>query len=76
MHQPHKLADVGSTPVAVTKGGWCNGNITVSKTVVLGSNPSSLAYGAVDKLVKSLAFHAGFCGFDSRQHFYCPIAQW
>ena len=72
MHQPHKLADMGSTPIAVTTGGWCNGNIRVSKTFVLGSNPSPLAYGAVDKLVKSPAFHVGVCGFDSRQHCYCP----
>ena len=33
-------------PIAVTKGGGSvTGNIRVSKTVVLGSNPSPLAYG-------------------------------
>ena len=85
------LAYMGSTPIAVTtRGDGVTGNITVSKTVVLGSNPSSLVYGAVDKLVKSPAFQerprvderrkgmresVGVCGFDSRQHCYCPIAQ-
>ena len=44
MHQPHKLADVGSIPVAVTRGDDVTGNIRVSKTFVLGSNPSPLVH--------------------------------
>ena len=59
MHQPHKLADTGSTPVAVTtRGDGVIGNITVSKTVVLGSNPSPLAHDT-----------------DENRYCYCPIAQ-
>lgn len=37
--QAHNLVIVGSSPIAATKHRWCNGNITVSKTVVQGSNP-------------------------------------
>jgi hypothetical protein len=39
-HQVHTLVDVGATPTAATKQKWCNGNTSVSKTDVLGSNPS------------------------------------
>ena len=47
-------------PSLLPRGDGVTGNITVSKTVVLGSNPSPLAYGAIDKLVKSPVFQAGF----------------
>ena len=51
---------MGSTPIVVTRGDSVTGNTGVSKTLVLGSNPSPLACGAVDKLVKSPVFQAGF----------------
>ena len=37
---------------------WCNGNTTVSKTVVLGSSPSLCVSGAVGKLVKPQVFQS------------------
>ncbi len=41
-------------PIAVTRGDGVTATFLVSKTLVLGSNPSPLACGAVDKLVKEL----------------------
>ena len=66
--QAHNLVIVGSSPIAATKHRWCNGNITVSKTVVQGSNPCLCVRGAVGKLVKPQDFQACVCGFNSRRH--------
>lgn len=46
--------------------GWCNGNTALSKSVVLGSNPSPcvllLKYGAVGKWLSHQAFNLGIAG--------------
>ena len=56
---------------------WCNGNTTVSKTVVLGSKQASLRCGAVGKLVKPPVFQAGDCGFKPRRHYFMGrLAYW
>jgi hypothetical protein len=42
-YSAHNRGYAGSTPAAATMHRWCNGNIPVSKTVVLGSSPSLCA---------------------------------